>query len=48
MEKKYRVQLTQEEQQEPKGLVSKGRASAYRQTHARILLFSDENQRRGR
>ena len=44
MEKKYRVQLTQEEQQEPKGLVSKGRASAYRQTHARILLLSDESQ----
>ena len=47
MEKKYRVQLTQEEQQEPKGLVSKGQASAYRQTHARILLLSDENQAEG-
>ncbi len=47
MEKKYRVQLTQEEQQEPKGLVSKGQASAYRQTHARILMLSDENQAEG-
>ena len=44
MAKKYRVQLTEEEQEELKGLVSKGRAAAYRQTHARILLLSDENQ----
>ena len=44
MAKKYRVQLTEEEQEELKGLVSKGRAAAYRQTHARILLLCDENQ----
>ena len=42
--KKYRVQLTGEERQELKGLVSRGRAAAYRQTHARILLLSDEAQ----
>ena len=47
MMKKYRVGLTeeeQEEQEELKGLVSKGWAAAYKQTHARILLLSDENQ----
>ena len=42
--KKYRVKLTTGEQQELKALVSRGRASAYRQTHARILLLSDEAQ----
>ena len=42
--KKYRVELTDEEQQGLKSLVSKGRAAAYKQTHARILLLSDENQ----
>ena len=42
--KKYRVHLTGEEQGELKGLVSKGREAAYRQTHARILLLCDENQ----
>ena len=42
--KKYRVGLTDEEQRELKSLVSKGRAAAYKQTHARILLLSDENQ----
>ena len=34
--KKYRIELTREEQQELKALVSKGRAAAYKQTHARI------------
>ena len=42
--RKYRVQLTVEEPQELKALVSRGRAAAYRQTHARILLLSDEAQ----
>ena len=42
--KKYRVQLSTEERQELKALVSRGRAAAYRQTHARILLLSDEDQ----
>ena len=40
--RKYRVQLIPEERQELKALVSRGRAAAYRQTHARILLLSDE------
>lgn len=41
--KKYRVRLTSDEQEELKALVSRGRAAAYRQTHARILLMSDES-----
>ena len=45
--KKYRVRLSTEEQQELRGLVSRGKAAAYRQTHARILLLSDENQVEG-
>ena len=45
--KKYRVKLSAEEQQELKGLVSRGRAAAYKQTHARILLLSDESQEGG-
>ena len=44
MAKKYRVGLTIEEAEELKGLVSRGRSAAYRQTHARILLLSNENQ----
>ena len=47
MVKKYRVGLTLEEQEELQALVSKGRAAAYKQTHARILLLSDENQSGG-
>ena len=47
MVKKYCVRLTEEEQQELKSLVSRGRASAYKQIHARILLLSDENQADG-
>ena len=43
--KKYRVRLSEEERQELKGLVSKGRGAAYKQTHARILLLSDESRR---
>ena len=37
--KKYRIKLTTEERQELKALVSKGRAAAYKQTHARIPRF---------
>ena len=37
--KKYRIKLTWEERQELKALVSKGRAAAYKQTHARIPRF---------
>ena len=47
MVKKYRVQLGEGEQEELKALVRKGRAAAYKQTHARILLLSDENQAEG-
>ena len=36
--KKYRIRLTTDEQQELNALVSRGRAAAYKQTHARILL----------
>ena len=42
--KKYRVQLTTEERQELKAMVARGRPAAYQQTHARILLLSDEVQ----
>ena len=42
--KKYRVKLSAKEQEELKALVSRGRAAAYKQTHARILLLSDEAQ----
>ena len=42
MEKKYRIELSVEERQELKAMVTRGRAAAYRQTHARILLLSDE------
>ena len=45
--KRYRVGLAEEEQEELMGLVSKGRAAAYRQTRARILLLCDENQSDG-
>ena len=47
MVKKYRVGLTEEEQEELKALVSKGRVAAYKQTHARILLLCDENEANG-
>ena len=47
MEKKYRVRLTGEEQAELRGLVSRGRVAAYKQTQARILLLSDESQPEG-
>ena len=43
MVKKYRVELTEGERGELRALVSQGRAAAYKQTHARILLLSDEN-----
>ena len=47
MVKRYRVRLAEEEQQGLRTLVSKGRAAAYKQTHARILLLCDENQADG-
>ena len=39
----YRVKLTLEERLELKEIISKGKAAARKQTHARILLLSDEN-----
>ena len=45
--KRYRVRLSVEEQQKLMGLVSRGRAAAYKQTHARIMLLSDESQECG-
>ena len=47
MVKRYRVRLSEEEQQGLRSLVSKGRAAAYKQTHARMLLLCDENQADG-
>ena len=47
MVKRYRVRLSEEEQKGLRSLVSKGRAAAYKQTHARILLLCDENQADG-
>ena len=45
--KKYRIRLTTDEQHELRALVSRGRTAAYRQTHARILLMSDESRSGG-
>ena len=44
MKKKYIVKLTEEERQELKALVSKGKASARTITRARILLKSDQGE----
>lgn len=41
MRKKYHVKLTQAEHQQLLGLIRKGKSSALRQTHARILLQAD-------
>jgi len=41
MNKKYIVRLTDQERQELKDLVSKGRAAAYKIRHANILLLAD-------
>ena len=45
--RKYRVRLTTDEQKGLKALVSRGRTAAYKQTHARILLMSDESRADG-
>ena len=42
MNKKYRVTLTDEERLLLDGLLHKGKASARKLTHARILLKADE------
>ena len=41
MNKKYRVELTNEQRQTLEALIRKGTASAHSQTHARILLKAD-------
>ena len=41
MDKKYIVRLTDEERTQLKELIAKGRAAAYRITHAHILLQAD-------
>jgi transposase len=43
----YRVKLTNEERLELKEIISKGKAAAHKQTHARILLLSDEASSNG-
>ena len=45
--KKYRIRLTTDERQELKALVSRGRTAAYKQTHVRILMMSDEAREDG-
>ena len=42
--KRYRVKLSVEERQELKILVSRGRGSACKPPHGRILLLSDEGR----
>ena len=45
--KRYRVKLTAEEREELKALTTKGRVSARKQTHERILLQCDEGREDG-
>ena len=42
MKKKYIVNLSAQERQDLTDLVRKGKAAAYRRTHAQIMLFADE------
>lgn len=42
--KKHPIRLTTDEQKELKALVSRGRTAAYKQTHACIMLMSDESR----
>ncbi len=42
MKKKYTVKLSTGERQDLKDLVHKGKAAAYRRTHAQMLLLVDE------
>ena len=44
MEKKYLVQLSASERAQLTGLIRKGKAAAYRRTHAQILLQVDEGK----
>ena len=47
MAKKHRVALTDEEREELKSLVSRGRAAARKQMRARVLLLCDGNRKDG-
>lgn len=47
MLKKYRVNLTREERAQLQSMLRKGKASAHKQKHARILLKADEESSRG-
>ena len=42
--KRYIVTLTCEEREHLSGLISKGKAAAYKQRHARILLKTDQSE----
>jgi|TARA_B100000315_G_scaffold221059_1_gene224201 hypothetical protein len=42
--KKYIVTMTFEEREYLRGLISKGKAAAYKQRHARILLKTDQGE----
>ena len=44
MKKKYLIRLTETERQDLRVLVRKGKAAAYRRTHAQILLLADESE----
>ena len=44
MSKKYRIILTPEERKELEELVNRGKVSALKQRHGRILLQADDNQ----
>jgi hypothetical protein len=46
MPTKYHVNLSKEERQELEGLIRSGKSSARTQTRARILLLTDENQKK--
>lgn len=44
MKKRYIVRLTEEERERLEELVYKGKAAAYRRTHAQIMLWADEGR----
>lgn len=44
MSKKYRIAPTAQERQELEEMLSRGKVSALKQRHGRILLHADENQ----
>ena len=47
MYKKYRIKLSQGERKKLRNLNRKGEAKARQLTHARVLLLSDENRKKG-